>query len=147
MLSETITRAPLLSLISLTCEPPFPIIIDASWVTIKHRIWIVAEGAAVAEDEEDCSEELVASPSLASVGLLDCCPGVEEASRLSSVFIVTSFVAAGRKAEPVAVFAGESSEVDAAPVLALLCCFCWSLSEGDRDRLRLESASGIANSV
>ena len=33
------------------------------------------------------------------------------------------------------------------PVLALLCCFCGSESDGERDRLRFESASGMANSV
>ena len=41
----------------------------------------------------------------------------------------------------------ESSGIAAAPVLALLCCFCGSESDGERDRLRFESASGMANSV
>lgn len=33
------------------------------------------------------------------------------------------------------------------PVFARLCCLGGSESEGDRDRLRFESASGMANSV
>ena len=42
----------------------------------------------------------------------------------------------------------ESSEVEVAPVLARLWCFCCSESDGDRDRLRFEStASGMANSA
>ena len=41
----------------------------------------------------------------------------------------------------------ESSGVAAVPVLALLCCFVGSESDGERDRLRFESASGMANSV
>jgi len=38
-----------------------------------------------------------------------------------------------------------SSEEAAAPVFARLWCFCCSLSEGERDLLRFESSSGIAN--
>ena len=38
ILSDTITRAPLFSLISLTCAPPLPMIMEASWVTIKQRM-------------------------------------------------------------------------------------------------------------
>jgi len=38
ILSETITRAPLFSRISLTWAPPLPMMIDASWVTMRHRI-------------------------------------------------------------------------------------------------------------
>ena len=37
-LSETITLAPLFSLISLTCLPPRPMIIDASCVTMRQRM-------------------------------------------------------------------------------------------------------------
>ena len=33
------------------------------------------------------------------------------------------------------------------PVLARLCCLGGSESEGERDRLRFESASGMANSM
>ena len=44
MLSDTVTLAPLFSLISLTCEPPRPMMMEASWVTIKHLIWMFAEG-------------------------------------------------------------------------------------------------------
>lgn len=38
ILSETMTFAPLFSRISLTCAPAFPMMIEASWVTIRHRI-------------------------------------------------------------------------------------------------------------
>ena len=48
MLSETMTRAPLFSLISLTWDPPLPMIIDASWVTMRQRMWILAAGGAEA---------------------------------------------------------------------------------------------------
>ena len=51
MLSETMTRAPLFSLISLTCEPPFPIMMEASCVTIRQRIWMFAEGGGGAEED------------------------------------------------------------------------------------------------
>lgn len=49
MLSETITRAPLFSLISFTCDPAFPMIIDASWVTMRQRMWMFAAGGAPPE--------------------------------------------------------------------------------------------------
>lgn len=48
--------------------------------------------------------------------------------------------------EPV-LLAVTSSEEAAVPVFARLWCFCSSLSEGERDLLRFESASGIANLV
>ena len=48
MLSETMTRAPLFSLISLTWDPPLPIIIDTSWVTMRQRMWILAAGGGEA---------------------------------------------------------------------------------------------------
>ena len=49
MLSETITRALLLSLISFTCEPFLPMIIDASCVTMRHLMWMWAEGGEVVD--------------------------------------------------------------------------------------------------
>ena len=57
ILSETITRAPLFSLISLTWDPPFPMIIEASWVTIRHLIWMLAEGGGAGWDDEAEAEE------------------------------------------------------------------------------------------
>lgn len=49
--------------------------------------------------------------------------------------------------DPAELLVGESSGLAVAPVLALLCCFGGSESEGERDRLRVESTSGMANSV
>ena len=40
MLSDTITRALLLSLISFTCVPFLPMIIEASCVTMRHLMWM-----------------------------------------------------------------------------------------------------------
>ena len=65
MLSDTMTRAPLFSLISLTCEPPFPIMMDASWVTMRQRMCI-------------CAEVLPLDPP-APVPLLVLFPAVDEA--------------------------------------------------------------------
>jgi len=38
--SDTLTRAPDFSRISLTCLPALPMMTDASCVTIRQRIWI-----------------------------------------------------------------------------------------------------------
>jgi hypothetical protein len=121
-------------------------------------MWIIAEGAGAEVDEEG-SPDVVAEPDLSfREGLLailsSLClpwsePGVDaalssEGTRGASV-IVTS-AEADFETESAAL-AGASSEEWAVPVLARLCCFWLSLSEGERDRLRLESASGIANLV
>jgi hypothetical protein len=67
-------------------------------------------------------------------------------SALDGSVIVTSGVGTGGRAAVLCVC--ESSEVDGAPVLARLWCFCCSESDGDRDRLRFESTgSGMANSA
>lgn len=124
-------------------------------------MWIIAEGA-VADDDEEGSPDVVAEPALSfREGLLAfledsslCCfpwfePGVDAAlsspGALGTSVMVTS-AEADFEAESAAP-AGVSSEANAVPVLARLCCFWVSLSEGERDRLRLESASGMANLV
>jgi len=58
MLSDTMTLAPLFSRISLTCFPPLPIMIDASCVTIRQRICIIAEGGVVELEEEEFAAAL-----------------------------------------------------------------------------------------
>lgn len=66
MLSDTMTRAPLFSRISLTWDPPFPMMMDASWVTIKQRMWMLAEGAgACALVEEEGSPDVVTEGAFA----------------------------------------------------------------------------------
>lgn len=60
MLSDTITRAPLFSRISLTCEPPLPMMMDASWVTMRQRICMLAAGADEDEAELLGAAEVVA---------------------------------------------------------------------------------------
>jgi hypothetical protein len=124
-------------------------------------MWIIAEGAGAEVDEEG-SPDVVAEFDLSFLeGLLAflevsslCClpwfePGVDAA--LSSAgapgaSIMVTSAEADFEAESAAL-AGASSEVNAVPVLARLFCLWVSLSEGERDRLRLESASGMANLV
>lgn len=148
-----------------------PIIIEASWVTIKHRMWILAAGGAdvvaevlgaaevVAEDEFSprASPEAKASPEFSAmsgeVALSDGWDGEGVEAAVSSMeagasTIFTSPAVDAAVAEPKGTCVCESSEFDVAPVLARLCCFCCSLSEGERERFRVESASGmVANSV
>jgi hypothetical protein len=105
---------------------------------------IIGDGAEAAVEEvspEAEPEPVFPAPSFVGLlvpSFLSECAG--EAAFSSTM--VTS-VAAEWVTEPVETFGGESFEVDAAPVLARLGCFCCSLSEGDRDRFRLVSASGI----
>lgn len=79
MLSETMTRAPDFSLISLTCEPALPMMMDASCVTMRQRMWMWAEGGGGGggPDEDDGWPELAAL-AIASAG------EEEAASSLSS---------------------------------------------------------------
>jgi hypothetical protein len=53
ILSETMTLAPLFSRISLTCAPPLPMMMEASWVTIRQRICILAAGAAALDPDAE----------------------------------------------------------------------------------------------
>jgi len=85
-----------------------------------------------------------------SLGLSERFEGVDAAVSLTAVgasAIVTSVAAERGGTEVEVLLVGESSEVDAVPVLARLWCFCCSVSDGDRDRLRFASASGMANLV
>ena len=52
MLSDTMTRAPLFSRISLTCDPPLPMMMDASCVTMRHRMWMLADGGGAVREKE-----------------------------------------------------------------------------------------------
>ncbi len=154
------TRAPLFSLISLTCVPAFPMIMDASWVTIKHRMWILAEGGAelvaellgaadVVADELSAppSPDAPASPSIRSTfSAFTEGEGVEAA--VSSTGRDTSMAELfAAVADTVAVEDLSCASFEVAPVLARLCFGC-SASEGERDLLRVVSASGmVASSV
>lgn len=71
MLSETMTRAPLFSRISLTCFPPRPMMIDASCVTIKQRMCIMADGATGALDEDVGPAALVAEVEAVMISVVD----------------------------------------------------------------------------
>jgi hypothetical protein len=122
---------------------------------------IIAEGAGADVDEEG-SPDVVAEPDLSfREGLLAfledsslCClpwfeSGVDAAlssAGAPSASVIVMSAEADFEAESAAP-AGASSEENAVPVLARLCCLWVSLSEGERDRLRLESASGMANLV
>ena len=152
MLSDTMTRAPLFSLISLTCEPPLPMMIEASWVTIKHRICMLAAGCApdvdwdvlgaaevVAEDSPVGSVPEGASPLPVADAFSADGDGVDAA--VSSTDCGAS-MRADAETETDESFVRESSDV--APVLARL-CLGWSASEGERDRLRVASASGMVS--
>ena len=157
MLSDTITRAPLFSRISLTCDPPFPMMMDASWVTIRQRMWMLAEGAEACAPAEDKGspdvvteepfpprEEFLLSSDFPPLvwPLLE--PGVDpvlSSAPTAASVIVTSTQGMWGLAP------GSSFETGAMPVLARLCCFGGSLSDGERDLLRLVSGSGIANLV
>lgn len=147
------TRAPLFSLISLTCDPPFPMIIEASWVTIKQRMWMLAAGAA--EDDADAlgaAEVVAEEPSaaaspdggaspLTAVALSVEGDGVDAA--VSSTAGGPSIRASSRPAADAEVLeALVCASFDVAPVLALF-CLGWSASEGERDRFRVVSASGM----
>lgn len=69
MLSETMTRAPDFSLISLTWEPAFPMMMDASWVTMRQRMWMCAEGGGGGGGpDEDDGWPVVAALAIASAG-------------------------------------------------------------------------------
>lgn len=155
ILSETMTRAPLFSRISLTCEPPFPMMMEASWVTIKHRMWMFAAedaapveldaaalGAAevVADDASAVASVGGASPELATGGLSVNGDGVDAAvsatAEDASILLDSERAAAGDWIDLVC------ASSDVAPVLGRL-CLGWSASEGERDRLRVASASGM----
>ena len=147
MLSETMTRAPLFSRISFTCDPPLPMMMDASWVTIKHRMCMFAAGTVdddpdalgaaevVTEEPSAAASPVGGASALAAVDLLSA-SGVEAA--VSSTAGGWSMRTSGRPATDSRVCASS----DVAPVLALL-CLGWSASEGERDRLRVVSASGM----
>ena len=98
MLSETMTLAPLFSRISLTCEPPFPMMMDASWVTMRQRIWMVAEGGADAPAAPagpaavvaESPPAAVASAEVAESGAVPFASGVEAAVSSARDSIFTS---------------------------------------------------------
>lgn len=107
--------------------------IEASWVTIRHRMCIIADGAG-AEVDEDGSPEVVAEPDLPAFreGLLPSPegssltfpwfePGVEPAlsSAATGASVIVTSADAGFEAGGVAL-AGASSEVGAVPVLTRL---------------------------
>jgi hypothetical protein len=103
------------------------------------------EGSAVVADSDfwgASGSEVFLGSSLCLSEWLE--PGLDAV--VSSILFCESvmFTSAGAVTEP-AGLVPDSSEADVPPVLARLCCFCWSLSEGERDRLRFESASGMAN--
>lgn len=123
--------------------------IDASWVTIKHRIWMPAAGAP-----EDDAEALGAAEVVAEEPSAPASPGkgtspLNAAAALSSdgdgVDAAVSSTAGGWsmrtscRAEARLLVCASS---DVAPVLARL-SLGWSASEGERDRLRVVSASGM----
>lgn len=156
MLSDTTTRAPLLSRISLTCAPDLPIIMEASCVTIKHRIWICAVGGEVVVVDADGVAEVVAESDLSpfprtevlllsleasSLGFSDWFElGVGEA--LSSLEATGASVILKSGAAVAELGSRASSDGFEAPVFGRL-FLCCSLSEGERERFRFESASGI----
>ena len=158
MLSDTTTRAPLFSRISLTCAPALPIIMDASCVTIKQRMLICAVGgeAAPGAVDEDGAAEVVADPDLSpfpTIEVLLLSPeasslsfsewfelGVERLSSLVTASASDMFMSGAAVAE---LETWASSDGFAAPVFARL-VLCCSPSEGERDRFRFESASGMA---
>lgn len=96
-----------------------------------------ADASAVAEPELVSPAPLLAGLFVPSFCLSEWAEPPGDAAFSST--IVTPVVAE-RETEPVEMVGGESFEVDATPVLARFGCFCCSLSEGERDRLRFESA-------
>ena len=146
MLSETITRAPLFSRISLTWEPPLPMIMEASWVTIRHRIWMLAVGAG-GEVAEDGSPEVVAAslPSLALSSFLASAPfevGVDEVvSPPWMVPVCDASIIVTSDAWGTLLADGPSRAY--APVLARLWFFFCSESDGERDLLRVDSSGMV----
>ena len=130
---------------------------EASWVTMRQRMWMFAEGADELEAEplgapEVVAEEALAPPSpAAGASAPSAFPGFSDADGVDAAVssteggasMVTSRAmgAAGRFACAVL------ASFEVAPVFARL-CFGWSASEGERDRLRVVSASGmVASSV
>ena len=160
MLSDTMTRAPLFSRISFTCFPPLPMMIDASCVTMRQRICIMAEGAV--DPEVEAAADVVADPE--GEVLFSDAPwppaepwpsaslavGVDALVLWSSADVGTSTIftspvlVAGTPEPSADCCAGsESSDAVLAPVFGRLCCFCVSPGVGERERLRVESASGM----
>lgn len=96
---------------------------------------MLADGALLVEDE---SALFGAASTSSDLDLVE--PGVDEGEAAEASVMVTS-VWVRRATEPEGL---KSSEETAAPVFARLLCFCCSESEGDRERLRVESASGMS---
>lgn len=149
---------------------------------MRQRIWIKADGVGGAEVDAEAaaSESPRCSPSPEACSVEDAVVelfpladspggavsvGVDAAVSLAGVVadcsvIATSFIVAcaavgtdpADSSTPFFVDSSAGSADVGAPVFARLVCFCWSLSDGDLDRLRVLSGapaetSGILKEV
>jgi hypothetical protein len=118
------TLAPLFSRISLTCAPALPMMIDASWVTIRQRM---------------CMLPIAGAPGAVS--------GVSSLSPFTTAALASGAVATGEDAAETWSSSALTREGCSSPVLSRFDCCCASLSEGERERFRVVSASGMVGRI
>lgn len=151
--SVIVTLAPLLSRISLTFFPCFPMMILASWVTMRARIWIEAAAVAAAAASELA---LAASGFAGRSGFAAATVAETDEEEL---FVESTFIGADSSAfdasppsvcisaeeEPFPFELGSSSSISSlsGAAVAWLAFFDDESAEGEEERERLRAMSAL----